>query len=251
LIDIEPIDFRLEQVTLEDIRYYVSPELGKVPSVSTVLKVMPEGVGLEKWKQRLKEEGINPDQRLHYTSIRGTTIHYLITDYLANESNQKSPPLEFSGEEEKQLFEQLNRTTEFSKECSWSYMIFMEKFLRDHDLEAVKNGLEFRVLSTKHKFAGTVDILGYLDGKLTIIDIKTSRKVREKHELQSWAYRQALLETYNVEVEQVAILALPPDKKYLGRFVNPEGNYILEIFTENKLKEFIYFRDKFRMIYGF
>ena len=84
MIEIKPIDFRLEQVTLEDIRYYISPELGKVPSVSTVLNVMPEGVGLEKWKQRLIGSGIDPDQRLQYTAIRGTTIHYLITDHLAN-----------------------------------------------------------------------------------------------------------------------------------------------------------------------
>ncbi|MFW9990731.1 MAG: hypothetical protein ACFFD4_01605 [Candidatus Odinarchaeota archaeon] len=250
-MELQKIEFDLEQVNEDDIRYYYNEDLGKFPSVSTVLKTMPEGEGLKIWKENLASKGIDPDERLQYTAVRGTTIHYLITKHLADESSQEPPPLEFSSEEEQQLFEELNRTNDFSREVSRSYLIFVDKFIYDHDLKAVKNGLEFKVLSQKYKYAGTVDILGYLDGKLTLIDIKTSRRVRDKHEIQAWAYYQALFETHGVKAEQVAILAVPPDKSFLGKPVNPGENYQLAVFTEEKLRDFLYYRDKFRMEYGF
>ncbi|MHA2298133.1 MAG: hypothetical protein ACXAEU_09430 [Candidatus Hodarchaeales archaeon] len=248
---LKKIDFPLKQVNEDDIRYYYSPDLGKFPSVSTVLKTVPEGEGLKIWKEKLVSKGIDPDERLQYTAVRGTTVHYLITKHLADETTQESPPLDFSSDEEQKLFEQLNGTNDFSSEVSRSYLIFVDKFLRDHDLQAANNGLEFKVVSYQHRYAGTVDIFGYLDGKLTLVDIKTSRKIRDKHVLQAWAYRQALFETHDVEVDQVAILAVCPDKNFLGRLVNPDENYQLEIFTEDKLSDFLHYRSLFRMNYGF
>lgn len=52
---------------------------------------------------------------------------------------------------------------------------------------------EFTVFTDKHKYAGTVDALGYVSGKLTLVDYKTSSGIWPEHDLQVASYLNALL----------------------------------------------------------
>jgi hypothetical protein len=74
---------------------------------------------------------------------------------------------------------------------------------------------ERKVLSREHRFVGTLDLLAELDGKRTLIDIKTSNRIYAEHWLQAAAYQIALEEEDGEAVEQRAILHLPkvPGKK--------------------------------------
>lgn len=69
------------------------------------------------------------------------------------------------------------------------------------------------VVSLKNKFAGMLDCLCYLDGKVTLLDLKTSKQVSEGFLLQLAGYEMAL-EEMGIHVEQRIILRLPKDGKY-------------------------------------
>ncbi len=64
------------------------------------------------------------------------------------------------------------------------------------------------VLSEKHRFGGTTDILADIDGKRTILDIKTSKGIYDDHFIQVAAYAQAEFETSGVPVREVRILRI-------------------------------------------
>lgn len=57
------------------------------------------------------------------------------------------------------------------------------------------------VCSKKYKYAGTLDIIGFLKDKLYIIDLKTSSAFREGYKMQLSAYRQAVDESGGVWVK--------------------------------------------------
>lgn len=54
--------------------------------------------------------------------------------------------------------------------------------------------IEERVVSKNHWYAGTIDVLAELNGKLGLIDIKTSYAIYRDYNLQTAAYAQALEE---------------------------------------------------------
>lgn len=74
---------------------------------------------------------------------------------------------------------------------------------------------ERKVYSREHRFVGTLDVLAMLDGKRTIVDIKSSNRVYAEHHLQTAAYAIALDEEDDEAVQQRVILQLPKvaDKK--------------------------------------
>ena len=61
--------------------------------------------------------------------------------------------------------------------------------------------IEHRVFSNLFKYAGTIDRVGALDGKPTIVDIK-SGAIAGYAALQTSAYRRALLESDGIEVHR-------------------------------------------------
>ena len=67
---------------------------------------------------------------------------------------------------------------------------------------------ERRVALLKQKIAGTVDLVGTLDGKLTLADIKTSNRLYPAYDLQVSAYCKAWEETYGEKIERAIIIRL-------------------------------------------
>ena len=75
-------------------------------------------------------------------------------------------------------------------------------------------GSEFRVYHKLFSYAGTVDMLAYIDGKLCLIDFKTTYKLILKNcRVQLEAYLQAL-KTHGIEIERKFILHLCKDGKW-------------------------------------
>ena len=70
--------------------------------------------------------------------------------------------------------------------------------------------LERKVFSLKYGYAGTLDYYGLLDGKITVLDWKSSKAIYDEYPLQVTAYAQALVEE-GFKVEQTAIVRLGKD----------------------------------------
>lgn len=70
---------------------------------------------------------------------------------------------------------------------------------------------EMLVASDKYDFAGTLDGLAMVDGKLTLMDFKSSNQISEDYALQVSAYALALSEM-GVDVEQRIVLRLGKEK---------------------------------------
>jgi len=60
--------------------------------------------------------------------------------------------------------------------------------------DIVVHKIEERVVSKKHHFAGTMDVLAEVNGKLGVLDIKTSIAIYRDYSMQTSAYIEALRE---------------------------------------------------------
>lgn len=72
---------------------------------------------------------------------------------------------------------------------------FMD-FYSKNDIVAHK--IEERVISKEHHYAGTMDVLAEVNGKLGVLDIKTSMAIYRDYSMQTSAYIQALKEDPNM-----------------------------------------------------
>lgn len=84
-------------------------------------------------------------------------------------------------------------------------------WLSEHDVEFI--GAEEKIYSRDFKYTGTYDAQAMVDGKLTIIDWKTSKSIYPEYHLQNAAYAGAFEEMHSdKEVDQTMVLRL--DKRY-------------------------------------
>lgn len=72
---------------------------------------------------------------------------------------------------------------------------FME-FYSNNDI--IAHRIEERVVSKKHHYAGTMDVLADINGKLGVLDIKTSVAIYRDYSMQTSAYIEALKENPNM-----------------------------------------------------
>lgn len=70
------------------------------------------------------------------------------------------------------------------------------EFIRNNDIEPLL--VEERIVSRRHGYAGTIDMLARVNGIVGVLDIKTGKRIYRDHGLQTAAYMQALRE--NTEV---------------------------------------------------
>jgi len=68
------------------------------------------------------------------------------------------------------------------------------KFMNENDLVVVPEHIEMRVAHPRHRYAGTIDAIAYLNGKFGVLDIKTSQEIYRDYSLQTAAYMGAVKE---------------------------------------------------------
>ncbi|MEM3077637.1 MAG: hypothetical protein QXW38_08490 [Candidatus Nitrosotenuis sp.] len=79
------------------------------------------------------------------------------------------------------------------------------------------------VASKKYKYAGTLDFVGKIGGKLWLIDFKTSNAIRWAHQLQVLAYKQAYEESYGLKIDFCGIARFGTKHKGNGKAKEFEG----------------------------
>ncbi|PJE50932.1 MAG: hypothetical protein COV29_01490 [Candidatus Yanofskybacteria bacterium CG10_big_fil_rev_8_21_14_0_10_36_16] len=90
---------------------------------------------------------------------------------------------------------------------------FLE-FKKQHEIIPYK--IEERLVSKKHRYAGTMDCLCEINGKLGVLDIKTSTGIYRDYNIQTAAYVEALRENPSMPPLARWILRLDQSKKCLN-----------------------------------
>lgn len=68
--------------------------------------------------------------------------------------------------------------------------------------------MEHRLYSREHDYAGTLDVVGEVDGKLAVVDWKTSKAIYDEMPLQAAAYAQAWAEMHDERVPDRWVIRL-------------------------------------------
>jgi len=165
-------------------RMYVAPNGQRYPSVTTVLADHGKE-GILEWRKKVGEEKANEISRKATT--RGTGVHKALELYLKNEDVSSLEMLP----NVKSLFVRMKQ-----------------------ELDGKVNNihcLEDRLYSHNLKLAGTVDCIAEYKGVLSVIDFKTSIRLKKKENIggyfmQGAAYAQMFNEMANLNIEQIVIL---------------------------------------------
>ena len=194
----------IKATTTDGVRLYETPEGNKYPSITTVLSVKNKK-GLFEWRKRVGEDVANYVARK--AANRGTSVHHMCEDYINND---------FDEEKHKKKF--------------LPYVLFNQ--LRESVLQKIDNiyAQECGLYSDKYKVAGRVDCIAEYEGKLSIIDFKTSSKERsddwnESYYIQASAYAEMFEERTGITIDQVVILVVTEDG-VVQEFVKNKTEYL-------------------------
>lgn len=211
---IEHVFPTLKQINGDGGRLYETSEGRAYPSVTSITGLQSKQA-IAEWRARVGAEVAN--QISGRALARGNQIHKLCEHYLLNEGDQSD---DFSREEFSKLVPVLNRINNIH--C-------LETRLHSHHLEA----------------AGTVDCIAEFDGKLSVIDFKTSSKMKtEKDVPQYWMQTAA----YAVMFEELT--GIPITRTLIIMSVADEGVILLHGHRDKSIGDFIHYRDAYRKLKG-
>jgi len=195
---------KLETVNIDKKRFYVTPEGNKYPSITTVLSGRSKQ-GLMEWRKRVGEDVANHIART--AANRGTKVHHMCEDYLNNNFDEDKHKKDFL-----------------------AYCLFGQ--LKNQSLKNIDNihFQEVALWSDKYKIAGRVDCIAEYNGKLSVIDFKTSSKPRkeeynENYYIQASAYAEMHEEQTGTPIDQVVILVVTEDGT-VQEFVKQKQTYL-------------------------
>ena len=141
-------------------RYYTLEDGTKLPSVTTVLGAKKKA-GILEWRKRVGEEEANRVSRM--ATSRGTNVHTLCERYLNNDKLGEVMP------DAKEMFLDLIPLLD-----RIDYIHYQEQALW-----SVQLGL-----------AGRVDCIAEFDGVLSVIDFKTSKRVKQRDHILDYFWQE-------------------------------------------------------------
>ena len=207
----------LTRQTTESGRKYFTPEGNAYPSITTVLSILGKEEIIA-WRQRVGEEEANKVSR--QASTRGTAVHKLAEDYVDNKPDWKGKHMPSNIA----TFNTLRPILDASLNNVW----MQEAFL----------------YSDKLKTAGQVDCIGEWDGVLSIIDFKTSKRVKKEEDITNYFiqmcfYAAAFLERTGIAIKQAVVVMAVDDNEPL----------IFKVNTFDYFEHFISVRKKYKEMY--
>jgi genome maintenance exonuclease 1 len=200
---------KLQRVTNSDgSRVYATPSGKKYPSVTTVTGLLKKDI-INEWRKRVGDEEANKISSK--AAKRGTRIHTLCEKYLLNE--------------------------EVSAEMFDNEMWNSLRPLLD-DIDDIY-ALEQPLYSDHLQVAGTVDCIARYKGKLSVIDFKSSKRIKHRDDIHDYfiqcsAYAVAFEELTGIPVPRLVILMAVDDEKPL--VFNEKRNDWIEEFKTLRLE---------------
>lgn len=184
----------LERITLEDRRYYVSPEGDNLDSVTTILSKTSDNSFLLEWKKRIGEE--EAARQTSYATGLGTLMHEHLENYVQGIPRPKGTSI------------------------VWRQAEKMADQIIKRGLPNIDEiyGME-KILYYPKLFAGTSDLIGVYRGEPAIIDYKSSKKLKTdehilNYKMQSCAYAQAHNYLYGTHIKKGVIFIATRDYQF-------------------------------------
>lgn len=170
-------------------RLYQTPTGRAYPSVTSILGILGKAEILE-WRKRVGDAEAN--RIAARAARRGTAIHTLCEHYLLNKEVDPGP---------------------FDLETFKSITPYLDKINNIHCLET-------QLYSNFLQVAGTVDCIAEYEGKLSVIDFKTSKRIKTRDEIHSYfmqtsAYAVMFEERTGIPIGQLVIIMSVDDDKPL------------------------------------
>ena len=137
----------------------------KYASVTTILQALPRPPALVKWMDETPDAGRKARDR----ATIGTMIHWRISRYLGKRHSLPIQPLHLD----------CTIITDEMKDAInviWSYFLDAVE-----EVELVPAYLEKQIVNHKHRYAGTMDYAGLVNGKKAILDFKTFKALYGDH----------------------------------------------------------------------
>lgn len=187
-------------------RHYVTPNGKKLPSVTTILGYFKKDM-IREWRNRVGEEAANKIS--NRASTRGTKFHNMLEKYIGN-SPLSSILTETIMPDMKQAFYDIQPT--------------LHRIDNIHYIEA-------KFWSEKLLAAGRTDVIAEFDGKLSVIDFKTSTKLKPEHYiedyfLQATAYALMYEEKVGAPIDQIVIIISVDNEKEPQIFIKDKKDYV-------------------------
>lgn len=145
-------------------RKYKCPNGVSYPSVTTVLSILSEDA-IRAWRKKVGEEEANKIS--HRAATRGTAVHSIIEDYINNKPNYTEGYMP-------NVVENFNDI----------------KGILDERIGKVY-AQEVPLYSDHLQLAGRVDCVAEFDGVLSIVDFKTSRKLKKKEWIEGYFIQES------------------------------------------------------------
>ncbi len=214
---IVPIEMNTEMV--DGKRYYLTPSGERYASITTVISNnAKKQAALAKWRKSVGEKkaaGIT--QR---STRRGTRYHKLVEDYLDNKK--------------------LNILDVENKEQPLPWLMFHSSVKSIDNINRIYLQ-EAALYSNVLQIAGRVDCIAEYEGKLSIIDFKTSARPKKEYLLydyyvQETAYACCFKEMYGLDVEQLVTIVACENGDTQVKIVPPRKEYLTTL--QDYLKEY-------------
>ena len=184
------LDLKTENV--DGKRHYVTPDGNKYISITTLLSNLSKA-GIQKWRERVGAEEAN---RISTKASRqGTGVHSLCEQYIKNEEG-------FLTESMPHLVEMFE-----------SIQPLLDRIDNVHVTEGA-------LYSDELGLAGRTDLIAEFDGKLAIIDYKTSRRIKtwsmcHSYFMQGAFYAHAYEERTGIPINNIVIIMAVENEKPL------------------------------------
>ena len=200
---------KLVRVDSPEGRKYQTPSGKSYPSVTSVVGLLGKEA-IREWRARVGEEEANRVSAR--AARRGTTIHSLCENYLLNK--EVKPGL-------------------FDVETFDSIKSLLNRINNIHCLET-------QLFSDHLQVAGTVDCIAEFDGRVSVIDFKTSRRIKSREDIpgyfmQTSAYAVMFEELTRIPVDRLVIIMSVDDEApllfiekrddWIGKFIELREDY--------------------------
>jgi len=204
-----------------------------VPGATTVINLYGDNKGaLMGWMRKECLAGRDPYKVRDSAADIGTVAHALVEEHvhkaLGNPDFKALDRLEYSP-----------MTMEVAEKAFNAYL----HWERNANIEYIR--AELQLVSDEHKYGGTIDIVAKLNGKITIMDLKTSKGVYPDHIIQIGAYRNLYEEKFEERPETFILQLSKEDGLPHPHPIHADkATYAFEMFKH--LLGLYYLRDKLK-----